>query len=326
MTASLLNSAFRTSLDYLILQKHEVHGLDSYAIGRYKHQWIKKIDLLDKERVDQFVREYQPEILYHLAAFAHEGLSQFCPLLITENNYNAYLNILVPAIKYGVKRIILCSSMSVYGNQEPPFNELMPRKPQDVYAISKTAMEEVTEILAKVYCFEYVIIRPHNVYGSRQGLYDPYRNVVGIFINRLLARKPFYIYGDGEQRRAFSYIDDVVPYLAKAGFADVSREIINIGPNEEYTINYLASELLKHFPDSPKPIHLPDRPLEVKDAWCDNFKAEVLLDYKTSVTFEEGIAEMVKWAKKVGHQKPQYLMELELVTGTTPETWVNKLL
>jgi len=314
--------------DYLTLEGHDVFGLDNYSIGRYAHEKIFKLDLLDKNGVDELIEKLQPDIVYHLAAWAHEGLSQFMPIKINENNYTAYLNLLIPCIKYKVKRIVVCSSMSVYGDQIPPFTEEMKKSPVDVYAISKSAMEDVTEKLSKVYGFEYVILRPHNVIGPRQCLHDPYRNVAAIFINKMLDQKPFYIYGDGEQKRSFSYIDDVNPYIAKSGFYDVSGEVINIGPIEEFTVNQLAVEIMKNFPKNAHliPIHMSDRPLEVKNAWSDNEKAQKLLGYKTSTKFKDGVKKMCDWAKTIGYQKPVYLDNIEIQNEDIPLTWKNKLI
>ena len=320
-------------MDYLIDAGHDVYGLDNLSIGRESNVSEKAkgrnryIDLRDKEDVEQFIAEIEPEIIYHLAAWAHEGLSQFMPILITENNYNAFLNLIVPAINHGLKRIVVCSSMSVYGAQKPPFDEEMATAPEDIYAVSKNAMEKATEVLSDVYGFEYVIIRPHNVYGPRQSLHDPYRNVVGIFINRILNNKPPIIYGDGEQTRAFSYIDDVTPYLAKAGFiSEAKGEIINIGPIEEYSVNTLASTVLKAFGSPVSPVHLPDRPREVKHAYCTNDKAKRLLGYKTTTTLEEGIKKFVEWARSQGAQDFKYLDTLELKNAKTPETWSKHLM
>lgn len=313
--------------DYLS-KEHDVLGIDNYSIGTYEHPGIKKIDLYkEPDKVSSLVDEFKPDVLFHLAAWAHEGLSQFCPLRITENNYSAYLNVLVPCIRNKVKRVICCSSMSVYGDQKPPFDEDMLLKPEDIYAVSKVAMEQATKILSRVYGFEHVILRPHNVYGPRQSLSDPYRNVVAIFINCLLREKPFYIYGDGEQRRAFSYIDDITPYMAKCVYQDnVVGQAINIGPFEDYSINDLATAVLKAFKSDIKPIYLNDRPLEVKYAYSTNDKAIKLLGYKTSVGFEEGIKRMIDWAKKEGPEDPVYLDSLELEANNTPQTWKDKLI
>src|SRR5258706_9286009 len=284
--------------EYLANEGHEVYGIDNESIGIKANvpTNIKyaKIDMRNAEDMKSLIEECKPELIYNLAAWAHEGLCQFMPRLITENNYNAFLNLIIPAINNGMKRIVVCSSMSVYGSQTPPFNEELPRQPEDVYAVAKAAMEKTTEILADVHGFDYTIIRPHNVYGERQMLHDPYRNVVGIFINRLLNGKPPIIYGDGEQTRAFSYIGDVTPYIAKSGFQDNTKgQIINIGPTEEYSLNTLANVVLKSL-DSPLfPIHVAARPLEVKDAYSTNEKAKTLLGYETKTTLESGVHRFV---------------------------------
>lgn len=320
------------------MDKHEVHGVDDLS-GGYLRNVNKKsrftqLDLRDKEKTEKYIEKVKPQLLFHLAADATEGRSQFTPISATERNYNAYLHTLVPCIKHGIKRVVVTSSMSVYGAQKAPFSETMPRKPEDMYAISKTAMEEATEILSKVYKFEYVIVRPHNVYGPMQNLSDPYRNVIGIFINCILNNKNFYIYGNGEQKRAFTDISDFNPYFVKTGFLkQVNGEIINIGPSKEYSINELARIILSTFfpngniPSRLKPKYLPLRPQEVKEAFCTNSKAKKLLGYKTSTPLEEGIKKMVSWAKKMGPQEFKYLKDgLELETKETPLTWSKKLI
>lgn len=317
--------------EYLAKEGHEVYGIDNLSIGLMSNvpATIKfaKIDMRNTEDMQSLIAECQPELVYHLACWAHEGLSQFMPILITENNYNTFLNLIVPAINNGMKRIVVCSSMSVYGGQLPPFSEDMPRRPEDVYAVAKTAMETTTEVLADVHGFDYTIIRPHNVYGPRQMLHDPYRNVVGIFINRLLNGKPPIVYGDGEQTRAFSYIDDVTPYLAQSGFVDAAKgEIINIGPTEEYSLNTLARTVLAAFDSPLQPIHVSDRPREVKHAYCTNDKAQRLLGYTTTTNLVDGVKRMVEWAKTQGPQQFVYLDELELTGEKVPDTWKKKLI
>lgn len=313
--------------DYL--KGHEVYGIDNESIGLHEnvpaHVIYTRLDMRDAEALRVYIEHVKPELIYHLAAFAHEGLSQFCPKLITENNYEAFLNLIVPAINNGLRKIVVCSSMSVYGAQTPPFHEDLPTMPEDVYAVSKAAMETSVKILSEVHGFEYVIVRPHNVYGPRQALHDPYRNVVGIFMNRIMKGLPPIIYGDGEQTRAFSYIDDVTPYLAKTGLLPINKEIINLGPLEEYTINHLATVVLQAFNSTLTPIHHRDRPKEVKHAYCTNAKAQELLGYKTSTTLEEGVSKMAEWAKKIGSKDFHYFTDLE-IPAHAPETWKNHLL
>ena len=295
--------------------------------------YFTKLDLRDKKRTLHYIEKIKPEIIFHLAADATEGRSQFTPQSCIERNLNGYLNVLIPAINTGVKKIVLTSSMSVYGSQKPPFDETIRRIPDDVYGISKSAMEHATEILSNVHGFSYVIIRPHNVYGPNQNLSDPYRNVVAIFINCLLNNKHFFIYGDGKQKRAFTYIDDVVPFFIKAAFLNAAEnQIFNVGPTQEYTINYLAKIVLKNFfadgkiSDRLKPQYLSSRPLEVKNAWCTVGKAQKILGYKTTVNIEEGVRKMIVWAKTKGPQKFTYLDSLEIVSAKTPKLWVKKLI
>ena len=245
----------------------------------------------------------------------------------------AYLNLLIPAIKYGMEKIVVTSSMSVYGSQKPPFDEKMLTLPDDIYGVSKAAMEKSTEILSKVHGFKYVIIRPHNVYGPRQNTADPYRNVIAIFINSLLNNKNYYIYGKGNQKRAFTYIDDFTPYIINAGFLKAAEgEVFNIGPTKEYTINQLSEVILKAFfpsgkvPKRLQPKYIPIRPLEVIDAWSTVEKAEKILGFKSTIDLEEGVMRMIEWAKKIGPKKFKYLNNLELTHKNTPSTWVKKLI
>jgi len=325
-------------VDALLAEGHEVYGVDDMSGGFWRNvnpdSYFTKLDLRDKEATREYVARVQPEMLFHLAADATEGRSQFTPLTCTERNLMAYLHTLIPAIAAGVRKVILTSSMSVYGAQEPPFDEEMSPQPEDIYGVSKAAMERTTSILSAVHGFNYTIVRPHNVYGPRQNIADPYRNVIGIFINALLNHKPFYIYGDGEQRRAFTFIDDFTPYMMRAGFDErCAGEVINIGPCDEVTINHLADVVLGLFyggtdvPDDMQPVHLPQRPLEVRHAYCTDDKARRLLGYRTTVSLEEGIGRMIEWAKGLGPQEPRYMDEgLELTTEQTPVTWTQRLI
>jgi UDP-glucose 4-epimerase len=318
---------------------YEVYGVDDLS-GGYRSNIPRgtrftRLDLRDRGATERYVRHVRPGLVFHDAAFATEGGSQFTPLNTTERNYLAYLNLLVPAVRAGMKKMVLVSSMSVYGAQKPPFTEDMDRRPADVYAVSKAAMEHVTEILAGVHGFRYTIIRPHNVYGPKQNLSDPYRNVIAIFINALMNNKPFYIYGDGRQKRSFTYIADYTPYIIRAGLSRrFHGEIFNIGPREEISLNELARLVIRSYfgsgeacPRGLRPRHLrAGRPLEVKEAFCSNKKAERLLGYRTTVPIAAGVRLMVEWARTVGPRPFKYLPGgLELVAPSTPRTWTKKL-
>lgn len=322
----------------LDLKKYDIYAVDDlsggYRSNINRKSKFSKLDLRDRSKTEKYIESVKPDILFHLAADATEGRSQFTPLSASERNYMSYMYTLVPAIRYGLKRVVLASSMSVYGAQKPPFSEDMPRIPEDIYGISKSSMEQSTEVLSKVYKFEYVIVRPHNVYGPKQNLSDPYRNVIGIFINCILNNKNYYIYGDGTQKRAFTYIDDFTPYILKCAFQkNVVSQIINIGPSEEYTINELSDIVLgTFFPNGEPskklmPCYVDSRPQEVKYAYCTSDKAKKLLGYKTTVSLKEGVRKMIDWAKKLGPQEFNYLNEgLELENENVPLTWKKKLI
>lgn len=323
-------------VDALIDLGHDVYGVDNLSGGHKKNinpkSKFTKLELCDKKSTAIYVGKVRPQILFHLAADATEGRSQFTPINSTENNYLAYLNVLVPSIKSGLKKVILTSSMSVYGAQKTPFSEDMPTQPEDIYGVSKAAMEQATKILSNVHGFKYVIIRPHNVYGPRQNMQDPYRNVIGIFINCLLNNKRFYIYGDGDQKRAFTYIDDFIPFFVKSGFTKKAEgEIINIGPTDHHSINQLAEIILKvtlngkGVPKHLQPKHLPSRPLEIEEAWCTAKKAQKILGFKASTPLDEGINKMFIWAKQEGAKKFEY-KDLEIVNRFTPKPWKNHTL
>ena len=323
-------------VDALIEEGIDVVGLDDLSGGfrRNVHPSCRFIhcDLRDPVRTAAIVEEVRPERIYHLAADATEGRSLFTPLECTQRNYLAYLNVLVPAIRtHTLRKVILVSSMSVYGKQEPPFTEEMTRDPEDIYAVAKAAMERSTEILSEVHGFAYTIVRPYSVYGPRQNIRDPYRNVIGIFVNSLLRGLPPNIYGDGQQRRAFGYVGDIAPVIAAAGFkAQCDGHIINIGSPVSCTINQLAQMTLERFfegqpiPEHVLPVYLPERPREVKEAFCSIEKAQRLLGYEPRVSLEEGLRHMIGWARQLGPQELKYLPNgLEIVNTRTPTPWLK---
>jgi len=315
--------------------RYEVYGVDDLSGGFIRNvsqpKYFTKLDLRNREQISDYIDKLKPAIIFHFAADATEGRSQFTPFSALDRNLGAYMNILIPAIEHGLKKMVLISSMSVYGKQQTPFRESMTPTPEDIYGITKAAMEQATKVMSSVYGFKYLIFRPHNVYGPKQNLSDPYRNVIGIFINCLLQGKRFYIYGNGEQQRAFSYIDDVTSVIAKVIFdKKVENEIFNIGSDDVSTLNQLAETVLKGFFDSavPKnlrPQYLSDRPQEVKDAFCDHKKAKKLFEYKAGTRLRDGIKETINWAKSVGPQKFVYLDSLELKHKDIPKTWSKKL-
>jgi UDP-glucose 4-epimerase len=314
-------------VDLLIDEGHRVVTVDNLSGGfrRNINSKVKFIrgDLQNKKICDRAVKRI--DIIYHLAAHAAEGQSIFCPVYNAKANYIGFLQLIQSAINAGVKTFVHVSSMSVYGHQsELPIKESQPLMPKDPYGIVKTAIEWVLHAYQEVFGFNTVIIRPHNVYGERQNLTDPYRNVIGIFMNRILHDRPPIIYGDGLQSRAFTYIDDCTPYIAKAAFTkEAYGEAINIGSEKPITIKELVDLLLKVMGSKLKPVFAPERPLEVKHAYCSSEKAGKLLGYKTTTSIEEGLTRMAKWAKGLGPQHFRYWKRLE-IPRNAPKVWTKK--
>ena len=307
---------------------YEVIGIDN-MLGGYKDNVPKKVkffnfDCCDLQKMNKVMKGV--EVVYHCAATAHEGLSVFSPVEITKNNYMASVSVFTSAIANKVKRIIFCSSMARYGDQKTPFTESMNPKPIDPYAISKVASENVLINLCELNNIEWVIAVPHNIIGPRQKYDDPFRNVVSIMINRMLQNKAPIIYGDGKQKRCFSYIDDclscLIPMLDQK---NLNKQIINIGPDEEFvTINEIAEICSNATGSNLKPIYKKDRPREVKHASCSADKARKMLNYKTTVDLKNGISKTYEYIKKRGAKPFEYHINLEIKNELTPEVWLNK--
>jgi UDP-glucose 4-epimerase len=307
---------------------HEVHGCDNLIGGDMTNVPIGVVfnhgDCGELAMMTHQMKEM--DIVYHCACTAYEGLSVFSPSLITRNTSGITATVLSAAIQNGVKRFIYCSSMARYGKQKAPFYETMVPMPVDPYGIAKVAGEQLVKALCEEHGMEYVIAVPHNIIGSRQKYDDPYRNVASIMANLMLQGRQPIIYGDGNQKRCFSFIQDVVEPLALMATADISGETINVGPDEEFvTINDLGMELSSIVGADFVPIRLPDRPLEVKTAVCSSDKARRLLGYSTKTSFHDGLVSIVEWIRTSGTKKFAYHLPLEIVNERTPESWKKRL-
>jgi UDP-glucose 4-epimerase len=313
-------------IDELVSRGHNVVGVDNlfggYLSNVNKDCTFKKIDLRKKDQVNKIMKKV--DIVYHLAAYAAEGQSLFSPIAINDINITSMNNLLVASVNNNVMRFVFTSSMAVYGDQKPPFSEDMPRKPVDPYGAGKQYCEIMLEIFSKTYQLEHVIIRPHNVYGPRQNIADPVRNVLAIWINRIMRGKRPLIYGDGEQTRAFSYVEDVTPAIANAGFRkEATGEIINTGSDQVVTINQACEVVLDVMGSKLEPLHVEERPGEVKHAYCTIEKSIKLLGYRTRNTLGQGVRKFAEWARKVGPLEPSYKLPLE-ITKKAPSVWVQK--
>jgi UDP-glucose 4-epimerase len=267
------------------------------------------------------------EVVFHAAATAYEGLSVFSPHLITENIVTGSASLFSAAIANGIRRIIFCSSMARYGTNEVPFKETYEPKPQDPYGIAKYSAENLLRNLCEIHGVEYVIAVPHNIIGPRQKYDDPYRNVASIMINLMLQGRQPIIYGDGNQKRCFSFVADDIYCLKEMVLRDsVVGETINIGPDEDFiTINKLAETIAELLSFDLKPIYVPGRPQEVQLATCSAEKSRKLLGYATKVTLKDGLQEMIDYIKEHRARRFRYHLDLEIINEKTPKTWTEKM-
>jgi UDP-glucose 4-epimerase len=316
--------------DRMLELGHQVVGNDT-LIGGYKDNVDPRVEFYELDCCNQaeMVKIMGgSDIVIHTAATAHEGLSVFSPDFITRNIFQASVSTISAAIACKVKRFVYCSSMARYGNQPTPYTEDMPPKPEDPYAVAKVAGEDVLKLLGDTHGMEWNIAIPHNIVGPRQRYDDPFRNVMSIMINRILQGKPAIIYGDGLQTRCFSYVDDCISCLEKMALdPDIVSETINIGPDEgTVTVKEMATLVANACDFNEEPIHMPDRPREVKHASCSAEKARQLLNYQTKTTLEQGIQATVDYIRSRGTKPFDYSFPLEIINYLTPSTWKDRLM
>lgn len=317
--------------DSFIKKGYSVKGIDS-LIGGTLENVPKEVEFYSHDLDDlNLIRPIFEgvDMVVHAACTAYEGLSVFSPSLIVRNTTQITTNIISSSIRAGVSKIVYMSSMARYGTQEVlPFTEDLTPKPQDPYGIAKYSSELLLQNLAQTHDIDYTILVPHNIIGSRQKYDDPYRNVASIMINRMLQGKQPIIYGTGEQRRCFSFIQDVInPLMVACETNIVDSSVTNIGPDEEFvTINELAS-IIAGILDFPlDPIYMPGRPQEVFEANCSADKARELLGYSTSTTLQEGLTQLATWISQRGPLPFEYHLPIEFVTEKTPKTWTQRLM
>ena len=316
--------------EYYLKKNFKVSGCDNLVGGSLDNIDQNKINFFkanceDFEMMKKITKNV--DILCHAAAYAHEGLSSFSPVLISSNNVTGSVSVFTAAIVNKVKRIVYCSSMARYGDIKIPFKEEDELKPVDPYGVSKVAAENILKILSKTHNIEYNIAVPHNIIGPKQKYDDPFRNVVSIMINLMLQKKSPIIYGDGNQKRTFSDIDDCIYCLDKLlTDPQIVSQTVNIGPDEEYvSINQLYHLLSNKLKFNLEPKYLEDRPNEVKDATCSADKARKVLGYKTSISLDESLNKIINYIKEKGPKDFQYNYPLEINNEKTPTAWKEKL-
>jgi len=313
--------------NHLINEGFKVVVLDDLS-GGYKENVNPKAifikgSITDNILLERLFKEYKFEYVYHLAAYAAEGLSHFIKRFNYTNNLIGSVNLINESVKHNVKCFVFTSSIAVYGAGQLPMHENMKPAPEDPYGIAKYAVEMDLKTTHEMFGLNYVIFRPHNVYGEYQNIGDRYRNVVGIFMNQLLQGKPLTIFGDGTQTRAFSYIGDVAPYIAKAPFIEKAKnKIFNIGADKELSVNELAHIVMDALSIKGNIRYLPPRN-EVQHAYSDHTLARETFSINSYTPIETGVKIMAEWVKKVGARKTPSFKNIEIYKNL-PSIWLEE--
>jgi UDP-glucose 4-epimerase len=306
---------------------HEVIVLDDLSGGFEDHipegATFVKGSVYDETLVEELFSQYKFDYVYHLAAYAAEGLSHFIRRFNYNNNLVGSINLINESIKHKVKCFVFTSSIAVYGAGQLPMTESTVPQPEDPYGVSKYAVEMDLKAAHEMFGLNYVIFRPHNVYGENQNIGDKYRNVIGIFMNQIMQGKQLTIFGDGSQTRAFSYIDDVaIPIAKSVNIPDAYNQVFNIGADKPYSVNELAEVVSREFGVEPNIKYLTARN-EVLHAYSDHAKAHRVFGDPSGVDLKEGIRRMAAWAKKVGARASQEFDNIE-ITEKLPDGWQVK--
>lgn len=312
----------------LIKQGHTVVVLDDLS-GGFEDNVNSKAAFIngsisDYELLKKLFEEHKFDYVYHLAAYAAEGLSHFIRKFNYENNLVGSIHLINESIRHKIKCFVFTSSIAVYGAGQLPMTEETVPQPEDPYGVSKYAVELDLKAAHEMFGLNYIIFRPHNVYGEYQNIGDRYRNVIGIFMNQLMQNKPLTVFGDGNQTRAFSYITDVAPYIASSvNVPGAYNQVFNIGADKEYTVNELATTVMEAMGRKGFIQHL-DARNEVVHAYSDHSKAKQYFDIADDsfTSLSDGVKKMAAWAIEVGERKSSTFENIE-ITEKLPASWAR---
>ena len=308
---------------------HEVVALDDLSGGFADNvdprARLVEGSIVDHELVDGLFERERFELVYHLAAYAAEGLSHFIKRFNYTNNVIGSVNLINASVNNEVDCFVFTSSIAVYGAGQVPMREDMRPEPEDSYGIAKLAVERELAVSHEMWGLDHVILRPHNVYGELQNIGDRYRNVLGIYVNQIMRGEPLPVFGDGEQTRAFSYVGDVAPVIAEAPFTEGARgEVFNVGADVPCSVNRLTEVVREAMgvPDHPV-VHLEPRN-EVAHAYADHSKVRHVFGERPVTPLEEGVARMATWAREHGPRSTRAFGAIEVERGL-PDSWREAL-
>lgn len=279
--------------------------------------------ILNHALIDQLFTQHGFDYVYHLAAYAAEGLSHFIKRFNYNNNLIGSVNLINAAVNTGVKCFVFASSIAVYGaSPELPMREEVTPHPEDSYGIAKFAVEQELVASRAMFGLDYIIFRPHNVYGERQNIGDRYRNVVGIFMNQILQGKPMSVFGEGDQTRAFSYVGDMSPIMADAiEMPAAYNQVFNIGADQPYSVKELAQKVAQAMGVEPNIVHWPARN-EVLHAYSAHDKVRQVFGSRPLHSLEEGLAKMAAWVRQHGARTSQKFDNIEIMKNL-PAAWLS---
>jgi UDP-glucose 4-epimerase len=274
----------------------------------------------DVELLDRLFEQHRFDYVYHLAAYAAEGLSHFIRRFNYETNLIGSINLINLAVRHEVKCFVFTSSIAVYGSNQVPMTEETVPRPEDPYGISKYAVELDLAAAHHLFGLNYVVFRPHNVYGELQNIGDKYRNVIGIFMNHALQGQSFPVFGDGMQTRAFTYVGDIAPIIAAAALhKECWQEVFNVGSDKSYTVKRLAEVVAEALGVPCEVRHLRERK-EVVHAYASHEKLARSFPGLPSTGIEEGVRRMAAWVRTVGARTSKDFGNIEIRQGL-PEGW-----
>ncbi len=312
--------------EHLLALGHKVVILDDLSGGFVENLPDRAIfvkgSILDYALIDQLFKEHSFTYVYHLAAYAAEGLSHFIKRFNYQNNLIGSVNLINASLNHPIKRFVFTSSIAVYGAGQVPMTEDMLPVPEDSYGIAKLAVEQELKVSHEMFGLDYVVFRPHNVYGEKQNIGDRYRNVVGIFMNQLLQGQSMTIFGDGSQQRAFTHINDVAPVIANCvNFPGAKNQVFNLGADIPHSVNDLAAIVAAAMGKPCNIQHLEARN-EVKIAFSDHSKATAVFGNKEKTSLQRGIGLMAEWVKKNGARESSVFEGIE-VARNMPPSWAR---
>lgn len=316
-------------VDHAIKMGHHVVALDDLS-GGFRENVNENAEFVqgsvnDALLINELFKKYKFDFVFHLAAYAAEGLSHFIKVFNYNNNLIGSVNLINASVNTGtVKCFVFTSSIAVYGRGQVPMKEETVPVPEDPYGIAKLAVEYDLKESLEIFGLNYVIFRPHNVYGERQNIGDKYRNVIGIFMNQLMQGAPLTIFGDGMQTRAFSYIDDVAPIIAHCvERPQCYNNVFNIGADKPYSVLELAKTVGKVLGSSFQIKHLESRN-EVVDAYSDHTKVKQHFGALVpNIQLEEGLRRMADWVIRHGARKTSRFKNIE-VYRKLPASWLEE--